>query len=193
MTARPYETDCITFRSPAELREWLLENAEQSEGIWLRFAKQAADEKSIGYSEALDEALCFGWIDARKKPLDQTSWLQRFCPRRPKGNWSKINIQHAERLIQAGRMTPGGLKEIEAAKEAGRWASAYDSPKNAEPPADFLQELAKNQDAEAFFRTLNRANLYAIVYRLQTAKRPETREKRMRAILDMLANGKKFH
>jgi uncharacterized protein YdeI (YjbR/CyaY-like superfamily) len=193
MTAHQEQITFTTFRSATEFRNWLSENEGKSEGIWLRFVKKSSYERSISYSEALDEALCFGWIDAVKKPLDQTSWLHRFCPRRPKGNWSKINTQHAERLIQEGRMTPSGLREIEAAKEDGRWVNAYDSPKNAEPPADFLQELAKNPDAEAFFLTLNRANLYAIVYRLQTAKRPETREKRMREILDMLANGKKFH
>ena len=193
MTGRQYEIIYTTFRSAAEFREWLSENTELDDGIWLRFVKKGACEVSITYAEALDEALCFGWIDARKKPLDKASWLQRFCPRRPKGNWSKINIQHAERLIQAGRMTPSGLKEVEAAKEDGRWAGAYDSQSNAEPPPDFLRELAKNPDAEAFFLTLNRANLYAIVYRLQTAKRPETREKRMVAIIEMLANGKTFH
>lgn len=191
--ADPIESSDVTFRDQGEFRSWLSENADLSEGIWLRFAKKDSGEQSITYAQALDEALCFGWIDGQKKPCDQISWLQRFCPRRPRSNWSKINIQHAERLTKEGRMTPRGLEEIEAAKGDGRWATAYDSPKDAEPPDDFLQELAKDPSALAFFKTLNRANVYAIVYRLQTAKRPETREKRMKLILEMMADGKKFH
>lgn len=189
MEAPPY----ITFQNPDEFRQWLAENSEISGGIWLRFGKKGSGETTITYAEALDEALCYGWIDAQKRPCDEKSWLHRFCPRRPRGNWSKINIGHAERLIKDGRMTPRGLKEIEEAKADGRWAAAYDSPKDAEPPADFLERLAQDPAALAFFETLNRANIYAIVYRLQTAKRPETREKRMQVILEMLAKGEKFH
>ncbi len=183
----------LTFQSATDFRRWLSENVGQAEGIWLQIYKKGSHQPSITYAEALDEALCFGWIDAQKKPCDDVSWLQRFCPRRAKGNWSKINIQHAERLIQAGKMTARGLQEIEAAKADGRWAAAYDSPKGAEPPDDFLSELARTPDALAFYQTLNRANIYAIVYRLQTAKKPETREKRRQAILEMLARGEKFH
>lgn len=189
MDANPY----ITFRKPEEFRQWLSENVKLSDGIWLRFAKKGSGEMSITYAQALDEALCYGWIDAQKKSLDEKSWVHRFCPRRPRSRWSKINIQHVERLIQAERMTPYGLEEIEKAKANGRWAAAYDSPRDAEPPADFLERLAQDPASLAFFKTLNRANVYAIVYRLQTSKRPETREKRMQSILEMLAKGQKFH
>ena len=193
MTSKNPDIDYRTFLDSIDFRNWLSENVERKEGIWLRIVKKGALEKSVSYAEALDEALCFGWIDASKKPLDETSWLQRFCPRRSKSNWSKINIQHAERLIQDGRMTPKGQQEIDAAKSDGRWANAYDSPKTAEPQEDLLKELAKHPDAEAFFHKLSGANRYAILYRLQTAKRPETRERRMMAIIEMLANGKTFH
>jgi uncharacterized protein YdeI (YjbR/CyaY-like superfamily) len=137
--------------------------------------------------------LCYGWIDSLKRPMDEASWLQRFGPRRARSKWSRLNTRHAERLIEAGRMKPAGLKEVEAARKDGRWAKAYDSPSTAAIPADLTRALARNPKAKAFFAGLNRANLYAIAYRLQTAKKPETREKRMRLILDMLARGEKFH
>ena len=144
------------------------------------------------YSQALDQALCFGWIDGQKKPYDDQSWLTRFTPRRPKSGWSKINTQHAERLIKSGEMTPAGLKEVNAAKADGRWKTAYDSFGKAIVPDDFLREVAKNKKAKAFFETLNKTNLYSIVYRLQTAKKPETRERWKRRIIQMLARGEKF-
>jgi uncharacterized protein YdeI (YjbR/CyaY-like superfamily) len=128
----------------------------------------------------LDQALCFGWIDGLKKAFDELSWIQRFTPRRAKSGWSKLNTQHVERLIIAGLMTAAGLKVVEAAKADGRWQAAYGSASNAAPPEDFLQALSKSKQAKAFFETLNRTNIYAIVYRLQTAKKPETRERRMK-------------
>ena len=148
---------------------------------------------SVTYAEALDQALCFGWIDGQKLPLDGISWVQKFTPRRSKSGWSKRNITHVNRLIQAGQMTPAGLKQVEAAKADGRWAAAYDSPANATVPPEFMKELARNTKAKQFFSTLNRANLYAIAYRLQTAKRSETKIKRMKLIIEMLARGEKFH
>ena len=148
---------------------------------------------SVTYAEALDQALCFGWIDGQKLPLDEISWVQKFTPRRSKSGWSKRNITHVNRLIQAGQMTPAGLKQVEAAKADGRWAAAYDSPANATVPPEFMKELARNTKAKQFFSTLNRANLYAIAYRLQTAKRSETKIKRMKLIIEMLARGEKFH
>ena len=148
---------------------------------------------SVTYAEALDQALCFGWIDGQKLPLDAISWVQKFTPRRCKSGWSKRNITHVNRLIQAGQMTPAGLKQVEAAKADGRWAAAYDSPANATVPPEFMKELARNTKAKQFFSTLNRANLYAIAYRLQTAKRSETKSKRMKLIIEMLARGEKFH
>jgi len=183
----------IHFKSSAAFRLWLAKNHARSDGIWLRFFKKSAATKSLARAEALDQALCFGWIDGQAKPFDQQSWLQKFTPRRPKSGWSKLNTQHVQRLLKSGEMTPAGMKAVEAAKADGRWAAAYDSPRNADPPIDFLKQLAKNKKAKAFFQTLNRANVYAIVYRLQTAKKPETRQKRMQAILAMLERGEKFH
>jgi uncharacterized protein YdeI (YjbR/CyaY-like superfamily) len=183
----------LYFKSSAEFRRWLEKNHAGSEGIWLRFFKKASKVPSLKYAEALDQALCLGWIDGQAKPLDKHSWLQKYMPRRPRSGWSKRNTEHTERLIKAGAMTSAGLKAIEAAKADGRWKAAYDSPRNAKPPEDFLKRLNKNKKAKAFFETLNRANVYAIVYRLQTAKKPETREKWMELILAMMAQGKKFH
>jgi len=183
----------LTFKLPAEFRSWLEINHAVSDGLWLRIFKKDSDEKSITYAEALDQALCFGWIDGQKQAHDERSWLQKFTPRRAKSGWSKINTAHAERLIKTKQMTRAGLEAIEAAKADGRWQAAYDSPRNAAPPPDFLQALAKDKKAKAFFATLNRANIYAIVYRLQTAKKPETRAKRMKLILEMLTRDERFH
>lgn len=161
--------------------------------MWVKFFKKNSGAKSIGYSEALDEALCWGWIDGQIKKYDERAYIQRFTPRRPRSIWSKRNREHVARLIKEGRMRAPGLAEVGAAKKDGRWDAAYDSPKNAEVPADFLKELSKNKNAEKFFDSLNRANVYAIVWRLQTAKKPETRAKRMRDIIKMLREGKSFH
>ena len=183
----------LTFKSPAAFRTWLEKNHVASDGIWLRVFKKDSREESITYGEALDQALCYGWIDGQKKAHDDRSWLQKFTPRRPKSGWSKNNTQHTERLIKSGEMTLAGLKQVEAAKADGRWQAAYDSFGNAAVPNDFLKELAKDKKAKAFFETLNKTNLYSIAYRLQTARKPETREKRMRAIIEMLAREEKFH
>ena len=182
----------LSFPSSLGFRRWL-QNHRQSDGIWLRIYKKDSGVATVTYAEALDQALCFGWIDGQKKPYDKQSWLQKFTPRRPKSGWSKNNNQHAERLIQSRAMTSAGLKEVNAAKADGRWKAAYDSFSNARVPDDFLKALAKNKKAQAFFRTLNKTNLYSIAYRLQTAKKPETREKRMGAIVAQLARGEKFH
>ena len=185
--------ETLSFKSPAAFRRWLAKNHTCQEGIWLRFFKKSSGLKSIAYAEALDVALCHGWIDGQARPFDAGSWIQKFTPRRPKSGWSKRNTLHAERLISAGLMAAPGFAAIEAAKADGRWHAAYDSPSKAQPPEDFLRELAKNKKAEAFFKSLNRANVYAIVYRLQTAKKPETRAKRMKLILEMLKRGETFH
>ena len=182
-----------TFKSSIGFRKWLEKNHADSEGLWLQFYKKSSGKETITRAEALDQALCFGWIDGQAKPVDDQSWIQKFIPRRPKSGWSKLNTQHIERLTTAGAMTPAGMKAVEAAKADGRWQAAYDSPRNAMPPEDFLKALDKDKKAKAFFETLNRANVYAIVYRLQTAKKPETRERRMKMILEMLAVGKTFH
>jgi uncharacterized protein YdeI (YjbR/CyaY-like superfamily) len=183
----------LHFKTSADFRHWLEKNHLESDGLWLRIFKKDSHEISLSYAEALDQALCYGWIDGQKKSFDKLSWLQKFTPRRPKSGWSKINTQHVERLINAGTMAPAGMEAVEAAKADGRWETAYSSSRSASPPEDFLKELSKNKQAEAFFKTLNKANIYSIVYRLETAKKPETREKRMKTILAMMEQGKAFH
>ena len=183
----------LHFKTSAEFRRWLAKNHGQSEGLWLRIFKKGAGKNSVTYAEALDQALCHGWIDGQKKSFDQSSWIQRFTPRRPKSGWSKLNTQHVERLTRAGAMTRAGLEAVAAAKADGRWEAAYASPRNAVPPEDFLRELAKDKRAKEFFKTLNKANVYAIVYRLQTSKKPETRVRRMKLILAMMRQGRAFH
>lgn len=183
----------LRFKTSVDFRRWLQKKHAVSDGIWLRFFKKASGKKSVSRAEAIDQALCHGWIDGQAKPFDDESWIQKFTPRRPKSGWSKLNTGHAARLIKSGEMTAAGMAAIEAAKADGRWQAAYSSPSNAAPPEDFLNALAKNKKAMKFFESLNRANVYAICYRLQTAKKPETRAKRMKLILAMMRAGKKFH
>ncbi|GAB3784598.1 YdeI/OmpD-associated family protein [Dyella agri] len=181
------------FQSAQEFRSWLATEHAQADGLLLRIFKKDSGVESITYAEALDQALCFGWVDGQKLPLDADSWIQKFTPRGPKSRWSKRNTEHVDRLIREGHMTAAGLKEVDAARADGRWAAAYDSPANATVPPEFLKELARNKKASQFYASLNRANLYAIAYRLQTAKLPETKIKRMKQIIEMLARGEKFH
>lgn len=187
------ELEILFFKEPEEWRHWLKQNHNTSKGVWLKFYKKASGVESLNYSEALDEALCFGWIDGQANKYDDASYLQKFTPRRSRSNWSKRNIEHISRLEKEGKMTPAGWKEVEAAKADGRWELAYDSPANSAIPEDFLQELSKDKNAFTFFESLTKANKFAITYRLQTAKKPETRQRRMQAILEMLAKGEKFH
>jgi uncharacterized protein YdeI (YjbR/CyaY-like superfamily) len=185
--------EIISFESATAWESWLAENHAVSAGVWLRFFKKGSDVDSVTHDQALDEALCYGWIDGQIQKHDDKSWLQKFTPRRAKSVWSKRNIEHVARLTKAKKMKQAGLRQIQAAKTDGRWEMAYDSPSNMRMPQDFLERLAENKKAEAFFKSLTRANTYAIGWRLQTAKKPETREKRMKAILQMLAKGEKFH
>jgi len=182
-----------SFRSSKQLRAWLAKEHARARGLLLRIYNKDSGVPSVTYAEALDQALCFGWIDGQKLPFDASSWVQKFTPRRAKSGWSKINVAHVDRLIQEGQMTPAGLKEVEAAKADGRWVTAYDSSANATVPPEFVKELARNAKAKQFYATLNKANLYSIAYRLQTAKRSETKIKRIKLIIDMLARGEKFH
>jgi uncharacterized protein YdeI (YjbR/CyaY-like superfamily) len=182
-----------SFRSSKELRAWLAKEHARAPGLLLRIYKKDSGVPSVTYAEALDQALCFGWIDGQKLPFDAKSWVQKFSRRRAKSGWSKKNVAHVDRLIREGQMTPAGLKEVQAAKADGRWAAAYDSSATATLPPEFVKELTRNAKARQFYATLNKANLYAIAYRLQTAKRPETKIKRMKLIIDMLARGEKFH
>ena len=187
------EYPVITFEKQEFWRDWLEQNHDQVDGIWLKIFKKASGIQSVKYAEALEEALCYGWIDGQGKKYDEDSYLQKFTPRRAKSIWSKRNISLVKQLEKAGKMRPSGLDQVKAAKADGRWDKAYDSPSNMTMPEDFLKELAKNKKAQAFFETLNKTNTYAIGWRLQTAKRPETRQKRMKMILEMLANEEKFH
>jgi uncharacterized protein YdeI (YjbR/CyaY-like superfamily) len=190
------DTDALikSFSSSKQWKEWLAMNyATFNNGIWLRIFKKVSGEKTITYDEALDEALCFGWIDGQKKTYDEKSWLQKFTPRRSKSIWSKRNKARVALLIEEKRMQPSGLKEIETAKKDGRWDKAYDSPSQMEIPSYFLAILEKDRQAYEFFKTLNKANIYAIAWRLQTAKTPETREKRMSVLLEMMKNRQKLH
>jgi uncharacterized protein YdeI (YjbR/CyaY-like superfamily) len=183
----------LTFTSSHAWRIWLAENHAASGGVWLRFYKKGSGVKSVTYAEALEEALCFGWIDGQRQKFDDESYLQKFTPRRPKSGWSKINVGHTERLIRDGRMMPAGLRAIDAAKSDGRWERAYDSPSRMAVPEDFLNALAKSKKAKAFFEKLDKTNRFSIGYRLQTAKDAATRKRRMTAIIDMLKNGERFH
>lgn len=185
--------EILAFNSSNEWERWLAKNHHRSLGIWLRFYKKDSDVPSVSYNDALDEALCYGWIDGQLKPYDGKSWLRKFTPRRKRSLWSKRNIEHVHRLLITGRMRPAGLQEVNAAKADGRWKKAYDPGSRMEMPADFLRRLSKNKIAKENFETLNKVNMYAIAWRLQTAKKLETREKRINSILIMLAKGEKFH
>lgn len=183
----------LLFSSPTDLEVWLEENHAGSEGLWLKIAKKGSGVESVSYAEALELALCFGWIDSQKRGFDERFFLQRFTPRRPRGKWSQINRDKAEGLIASGAMRPAGLVEVEAAKGDGRWDAAYAGQRTAEVPADLQRELDGNDAAREFFATLDSANRYAILYRLEEAKKPETREHRLRKFVDMLERGEKIH
>jgi uncharacterized protein YdeI (YjbR/CyaY-like superfamily) len=183
----------LEFKTARTFEAWLKKNHDSSIGLWLKIFKKDSGKRTVSYAEALDVALCYGWIDGQKNAHDEQAWLQKFCPRGAKSSWSKINTGHVERLIHEGRMHPAGLKAVEKAKADGRWEKAYDSPGKMTIPEDFLKELSKNKKAEAVFKVLSKTNIFSIGFRLQTAKKPETREKRMKEIIEMLAKGEKFH
>ena len=187
------EFEILAFPTQKLWEQWLAKNHAAAPGVWLRFFKKASGVATLNYPEALDGALCYGWIDGQVRKHDEKSYLQKFTPRRPRSLWSKINCEKIARLTAAGKMRAAGLKQVETARADGRWACAYDSPSKMTVPADFLKALAKNKTSLAFFKSLNKTNVYAIAWRLQTAIKPETRERRMKVILDMLARGKKFH
>jgi len=187
------ETITRPFSSQAEFQAWLAENYATQEELWMKLYKKDSDQPSITYKEALDVALCYGWIDSLKRPGGEDFWLQRFTPRKAKSVWSKVNQGHIARLTEAGHMQPAGLAEVEKAKQDGRWEAAYASSSTMEFPDDFLEALAKNPAAEEFFETLNKTNKYAIFYRLQSAKKAETRQRRLEQFIEMLANGEKLY
>jgi uncharacterized protein YdeI (YjbR/CyaY-like superfamily) len=187
------ELPILRFAGPAELEAWLEENHESPEGVWLQIAKKGAKEPAVTYGEAVELGLCFGWIDSQMRRFDEEHYIQRFTPRRPRGRWSKINREKAEALIEAGKMRPAGLAEIEAARADGRWEAAYEGQRTAEVPPDLQQALDASPAAAEFFASLDSANRYAIVYRLDDAKKPETRERRLRKFVAMLERGEKIH
>lgn len=187
------EQPIMLFESVQHWEAWLKDNHAKSTGVRLQIAKKGAKQPTVSYAEALDVALCYGWIDGQKGALDDQFFLQKFTPRRPKSIWSQVNTQKVTDLIAQGKMQPAGLKEIEAAKQDGRWEAAYASQSNAEVPEDFQVELDKNPEAKAFFATLNKANRYAFVFRIQTAKKAETRKARIEKFIVMLNNHEKLH
>ena len=183
----------MLFKQQKNWAAWLDKTHAASAGVWLRLAKKASGLQSVSYGEALEAALCYGWIDGQKKSYDTSSWLQKFTPRGAKSIWSKVNREKAQKLIESGQMKPAGLKAIEAAKQDGRWEAAYDSPSGATVPSDFQAELDKNAQAKAFFATLNSTNRYAILHRIQTAKKAETRTKRIQQFIEMLEKKEKLY
>lgn len=180
------------FADAAAWERWL-ERHLTAEGVWLKIAKKDSGVVSVSYAEALDVALCHGWIDGQKKGFDAHCFLQRFTPRRARSTWSKINVAKIDGLVAAGRMRPGGLREVEAAKADGRWDAAYDGSRSMEVPPELAKALAKNRKAKAFFETLDKTNRYAVCWRVQTAVKPETRQARVEKLVAMLARGEKIH
>jgi uncharacterized protein YdeI (YjbR/CyaY-like superfamily) len=181
------------FASHGEFRAWLAANHATSGGIWLRIAKKGVGVSTVTYDEALEVALIFGWIDGQRRPQDATFWLQGFTRRAPRSVWSKRNCERAQALIDAGRMEPSGRAEVDRAKVDGRWANAYDGQRNAQEPPDLMAALAARPAALQFYGTLNSANRYAILYRIQDATRPETRAARIAKFVAMLDRGEKIY
>ena len=187
------QPEAFAFERPNDLATWFVENHETRSELWVRIYKAGSGQSSVTWTECVVEAIRFGWIDGVKRSGNDSYYLQRLTPRRAGSNWSAKNRGHADRLIAEGRMTPAGLAHVEAARADGRWETAYEGSATMVIPQDFLDALAAMPESEAFFRTLDRKNLYPIYYRLQTAKRPETRARRMHQILDQLSRGERFH
>jgi uncharacterized protein YdeI (YjbR/CyaY-like superfamily) len=184
------EQQVVFFASPVQMEAWLEEHGESSDGIWLKFAKKGSGIRSVGYADAVEVALCHGWIDGQARRLDEQHYLQRFTPRRPRSKWSRINREKAERLIAESRMRPAGLREIERAREDGRWDDAYDSPTTATVPDDFQQALDADPGAREFFESLGSTKRYSFLYRIADAKRPETRARRIAEYVELLRDRK---
>jgi len=185
-------SDYHAFATPEDLSAWLSTHHATASELWVRMYKKGSGTPSVTWEDCVVAALAWGWIDGQKQALDDVSFLQRLTPRRAGANWSKKNCEHAERLIAEGRMQPSGLKHVEAAKADGRWDKAYAGSSDMVMPEDFLAELAKNGEAQAFYETLGRTSRFSIYHRLHTAKRPETRQKRMGDILTKLARREKI-
>jgi uncharacterized protein YdeI (YjbR/CyaY-like superfamily) len=193
MPELPTDLPVVPFASQQDWEDWLRANGESAPGLWLQIAKKASRIVTVTYDEALEVALCFGWIDGLKKSHDERFFIQRFTPRRPRSGWSKRNVGIVATLVESGRMAERGLREVEAAKADGRWQAAYSGPKDAKPHPDFLAALRRNRKAEAFFAKVSKRNQFAIYYRVQDAKREETRARRIEQFVAMLAEGKTPH
>lgn len=189
----PPELPILPFANKKEWKSWLAKQHDKSSGVWLKLAKKDAEMPTVTYEEALDVALCYGWIDGQKKGFDDQYWLQKFTRRGPKSIWSKINTEKAEKLIASREMKPSGLKAIESAKQDGRWEKAYAGQKTITIPDDFQAALDENKQAKAFFGALNSVNRYAILFRIHNAKKPETRTKRIQQFVEMLEKGEKLY
>ncbi|MFB0843037.1 YdeI/OmpD-associated family protein [Paenibacillus oleatilyticus] len=193
MSKKESELPILLFADQPTWEAWLEQNHAASAGVRLRLAKKQADVVTLTYQEALESALCYGWIDSRKEAYDESTWLQRFTPRGAKSIWSKVNKDKAEALIASGRMQPPGLRAIEAAKQNGQWDKAYESQSRATVPDDLQSELDRNPQAKAFFETLDSQNRYAILFRVHSAKKAETRAKRIHQFVAMLERGEKIY
>ncbi|NOK35018.1 hypothetical protein HMI49_17605 [Corallococcus exercitus] len=187
------ELSVVPFASEKAWEKWLEKHHADSPGVWVKLAKLESGIPSVTYAQALEVALCYGWIDGQKDAFDAEYWLQRFTPRKPRSKWSKINCGKVEALVAAGRMKPAGLREVEAARADGRWEAAYAGSKTIEVPEDLTLALEKNPKAKAFFATLKSANRYAILFRLHDAKKPETRARRLEKFIAMLEAGETLH
>jgi uncharacterized protein YdeI (YjbR/CyaY-like superfamily) len=190
---KPLERTVLAFANPSEFETWLEENHEQASGVWLRLAKKGAGQASVTYAQALDAALCYGWIDGQKARLDEQAWLQYFARRKATSLWSQVNRGHIERLTVEGRMRPAGLAAVEAAKVSGQWQAAYQPTRSRELPPELEEALALSPRARAFFDTLTSQNRFAFVFRTATAKKPETRLRRVKEFIRMLENGEVFY
>jgi uncharacterized protein YdeI (YjbR/CyaY-like superfamily) len=179
------------FRTQKAWESWLARNHEKAPGVWVKFAKKASGISTVTYDEAVEVALCYGWIDGLVKTVDEDHYMQRFTPRTAKSKWSKINRTKATALIESGLMQPAGMRQVEAAKADGRWDAAYDSPGNLTVPEDLQAELDRHPAAAELFRKLDSQNRYAVLYRIQDAKKPETRARRIATFVAMLNEGKK--
>ncbi len=189
----PDDLPVLPFASAEAFEAWLEAEHEHAAGVWIKMAKKASGIPSVTWDEAVPVALCFGWIDGQRRGLDETWFLQRFTPRKPRSRWSQINTEHVARLTAAGRMRPGGIAQVEAARGDGRWADAYAAQSSAVPPPDLQAALDASPEAAAFFATLRGANRYAVIYRVQDAKRPETRARRIARFVAMLERGETLH
>jgi uncharacterized protein YdeI (YjbR/CyaY-like superfamily) len=194
--AREVEKDgkpILQLASQATWEAWLDDEHAESDGVWLRFAKKGSGVETVAYAEALEVALCYGWIDSKVKSQDERFYLQKFTPRRAKSRWSQINRDKVEELTRRGRMKPAGLAQVELARADGRWEAAYASPASIEVPDDLEARLAASPKAAEFWERLNKSNRYAIVYQLEDAKKPETRARRLEKFVAMLERGEKLY